>query len=94
MHEIYRFNPPIVHIDYSVVLTKALAMDNIFDSKPIIMQYLFHFIQEIYKKMKNIKIFKKKINKHSFEIIKNIELICFSTLLYKYIYKIFKKQIN
>lgn len=60
MHEMYRFNPPIVHIDYSVVLTKALTMDNIFDSKPIIMQYLFHYIQEINKKMKNLKIFKKK----------------------------------
>jgi len=60
MHEMYRFNPPIVHIDYSVVLAKALTMDNIFDSKPIIMQYLFHFIQEINKKMKNLKIFKKK----------------------------------
>ncbi len=26
--------PPIVHIDYSIALTKALAMDNIFDSNP------------------------------------------------------------
>lgn len=59
MHEMYGFNPPKVHIDYSVALIKALAMDNIFDFKPIIVHCLFHFVQAIYKEMKNLKIFKK-----------------------------------
>ena len=37
----------------------------------------FHFIQAIAKHMKSYGKIKSKITKYSFEIIKNIELICF-----------------
>lgn len=52
MHEMYGFNPPIVHIDYSVALTKSLDMDNIFDSKPIIVHCYFILYKQYTKKWK------------------------------------------
>ena len=34
-------------------------------------------MQAILKKMKNLKMVKTKLNKRAFEIIRNIELVCF-----------------
>ena len=41
------------------------------------MHCFFHFGQCIIKKLKQYKIIKKKLTKYGFEILKNIELICF-----------------
>ena len=79
----FNFNPKIVHIDYSKALTKALNEQHLFEKDPIIVHCFFHYVQSILKKMKALKLYKTKLNKRSFEIIRNIELICF--LPYKYI---------
>ena len=74
----YKFNPKVGHIDYSSSLRKVLLSDNLFNKKPIVIPCFFHFVQSIIKKMRyTLKIIKGKINKHSFEIIKNIEKINF-----------------
>ena len=77
LNEYYSFNPKIVNIDYSASLTKALQTDNIFKDKPIIIHCFFHFGQCIVKKLKELKIIKKKLTKYGFELLRNIEIICF-----------------
>ena len=77
LNEMFQFNPAITHIDFSQALRNALLTEGIFKKKPIIVHCFFHFVQNVVKKMKLYGIIKKKINKYSFEILKNIELICF-----------------
>ena len=77
MKDMYNFNPGVVHIDYSLSLRKAFLSENLYSKKPIIVHCFFHFIQAIVKKMKKLDIIKKNITKRAFEIIKNIEIICF-----------------
>ena len=77
LNEMYCFNPHIVHIDYSSSLTKALSIENIFNNKPIIVHCFFHFIQSIVKRMKKLNMIKTKLTKHAFEVLKNIEIVCF-----------------
>ena len=75
--EMYGFAPKIVNIDFSNSLHKLFSDDTVFKNKPIIIHCFFHFTQAIVKRMKKLSIIKSKINKHNFELIKNIELICF-----------------
>ena len=64
-------------VDYSYALRNTLLYKYVFKKSPIIIHCFFHFIQAIVKKLKELKIIQKKITKKSFELIKNIELICF-----------------
>lgn len=73
----FNFVPKIIPIDYSKSLRNALLSNEVFKTKPIIIQYFFHFVQFIVKKMKNLKLIKSRITKYSYEIIKNIELLAF-----------------
>ena len=77
LKEMYSFNPGVVNIDYSSSLTKALKTENIFENSPIIVHCFFHFCQAIVKHMKKYDILKTKMSKYAFEILKNVELICF-----------------
>ena len=77
LNEMYNFNPKVIHIDYSNALRKALLTENIFKNTPIIIHCFFHFVQSIVKHMKLYGLIKNKITKYSFEILKNIELLCF-----------------
>jgi len=77
LNEIFSFNPKVVHIDFSKALRSALLTENLFKSKPIIIHCFFHFVQNIVKNMKKNDLIKNKINKYSFEIIKNVEILCF-----------------
>ena len=77
MKEFYGFKPKVVHIDYSRALTNALNSEELFNPKPIIIHCFFHFSQIIINKMKNLNIIKSRMNKYSFTLLKNIELICF-----------------
>ena len=43
LHDIYKFNPKFMHIDYSKAERKALVQKNLFDSPPIIISCFFHF---------------------------------------------------
>ena len=71
------FEPKIVNIDFSNPLHKLFSDVALFKNKLIIIHCFFHFTQAIVKRMKKLKLIKSKINKYNFEIIKNIELICF-----------------
>ena len=73
----YNFNPKVIHIDYSNALRKALLTENIFKNTPMIIHCFSHFVQSIVKLMKLYGLIKNKITKYSFEILKNIELLCF-----------------
>ena len=77
MKEFYNFYPKVVHIDFSKSLTNAFKSDDLFIQKPIIVHCFFHFSQIIIKKMKSLNIIKSRMNKYTFSILKNIELICF-----------------
>ena len=86
LNNFYNFEPKIIHIDFSLSERKALNMDSLFKRPPIIISCFFHFSQSIFKKMKDYKIINKKLSKHAFCILRNIELICFINpdLLKKY----------
>ena len=60
LHEMFNFNPKVVHIDYSKPLLKALLTENLFNEKPIIIHCFFHFVENIVKYMKKYGIIKKK----------------------------------
>ena len=51
LHDIYKFNPKFMHIDYSKAERKALLQKNLFDSPPIIISCFFHFTQCLYRKL-------------------------------------------
>ena len=38
---------------------------------------MFHFSQDIIKKMKQLNIFKRKMNKRDYELFCNLEILCF-----------------
>ena len=92
LNDMFLFNPAVINIDYSASLTRALKTDNIFKKQPIIIHCFFHFVQAIVKNMKSNKIIIHKISKYSFEILKNIELICFIPSNYINSYAKFLKQ--
>lgn len=41
LHDMFNFNPKVVHIDYSNSLLKALLTENLFNEKPIIIHCFF-----------------------------------------------------
>ena len=54
-----------------------MLQKNLFNKIPVIISCFFHFTQCIYKKLKKYGLLKTKLNKRNFEILRNIELICF-----------------
>ena len=65
-----------MHIDYSISLTKSLKEANFF--KKIYYSSLFFSLRASnFKKNEKFKMVKTKLNQRAFEIIRNIELICF-----------------
>ena len=77
LNTFYKFNPEVIHIDYSKALRTALLKDNLFQTKSIIIHCFFHFVQAIVKNMKLNKLFKTKMSKRTFELLKNIKIVCF-----------------
>ena len=77
LKDFYRFNSPIINIDYSLSLEKVLSEKKLFDIKPKIIKCFFHFSQSIIRKMRNIKLLTKKLNKNTFVILNNIHIISF-----------------
>ena len=73
----FNFSPKVVHFDYSNSLLNALLTENLFIQKPIIIHCFFHLFENIVIYMKKYGIIKKNITKYAFEIIKNVELLCF-----------------
>ena len=77
LNEYFKFSPKIINIDYSLALFKALKNKNLFNNDCIIISCFFHFSQALIGKMERLKIFQKKLNKEAFEILLNIQIICF-----------------
>ena len=75
LKEMFEFNPPVVHIDYSLEIRKALKTENIFKKPPVIRIVFSLCSIDGYKNEENR--INKKIHKYAFEIIKNIKLVCF-----------------
>ena len=91
LHENYKFSPKNIHLDYCKALRNALLTENTFTQKPKLIHCFFHFVQNVVKRMKALKIIKSRINKRAFEIIKNVEIICFIKPSYIGDYKKFLK---
>ena len=66
LHDIFKFNPTIINIDYSVSLNSTLINNKIFDTNPIILNCFFHYTQALVRKMKQLNLFKNKNNSTSF----------------------------
>ena len=47
INNFYKFEPKIIHIDFSLSERKALNLDSLFKRPPIIISYFFHFSQSI-----------------------------------------------
>ena len=73
----YNLNPKIVHTDYEKALYSIFMKDNIFKHKILHSFCFFHYIKAIVEKMKKIYSKAKKLNKKSYEILKNIEILSF-----------------
>jgi len=72
--DFYGFNPSIINID-SLALDKFLNKKILFTNKPKIIKPFFHFSQSLIRKMKNLKILNKNLNKNAFAILNNIQII-------------------
>jgi hypothetical protein len=67
----------MVNTDFNRAQIKALKMCEFFEPKPYVVPCLFHYSQTIMIKFKELKIFKKKLNKKSYELLKNLEILAF-----------------
>lgn len=67
----------MVNTDFDKAQIKALKKCEFFEPKPYIVPCLFHYSQTIMKKFRELKIYKKKLNKRAYELLKNIELLAF-----------------
>ena len=73
----YDFAPITVTCDFDAAQIKALKECTNLKKKPYIITCLFHFTQTIIRKFKKYNIIKKSMNKHSYELLRNLELLCF-----------------
>ena len=73
----FPFNPCIIYTDFENSLAVAIRESNFFNNAIIYVRCFFHFMKAIREKMHKLGLFNKKMNKETFTIIKNIELIFF-----------------
>ena len=73
----YNFIPTIIHHDYEIALYSSFDNNKIFD-EPITHVFChFHYLKAIVDKMIQLKLTKRKLNKKSYMIIKNIQILSF-----------------
>jgi len=77
LKENYDFQPHIVHTDYEKALYINFLKNNIYDYKILQTICFFLFTKSIREKMVKLKLSKKKLPLKSYEVLKNIELLCF-----------------
>lgn len=77
MNENFQFFPKIIHVDYEKALQKAISNIIYFKDNVIHSRCFFHFSQMIREKLQETRICKIKLNRYTYEIISNVELICF-----------------
>ena len=73
----YNFCPATWTTVFDKAQIKALKTCESFKNKPYIVPCLFHYSQAILKKFKYLNIIKKKLDKHSYELLRNLEILCF-----------------
>ena len=66
---LYKFNPKFFNTDFDFSQIKALKNCSLFTSMPLIVSCLFHYSQAIIKKFKELKIFKKFLNKKAYTLL-------------------------
>ena len=77
LKENYDFQPRIVHTDYEKALYINFLKNNIYDYKILQTICFLLFTKSIREKMVKLKLSKKKLSLKSYEVLKNIELLCF-----------------
>lgn len=77
LNENFNFKPKIIMTDFEKALSSAIKKNKITKDTTIHIKCLFHFSQMISKKLSKAGMFKKKLNKISLEILRNIELLAF-----------------
>lgn len=77
LRAMYYFEPITINTDFDFSQIKAIKECEIFKKCPYIICCLFHFSQSIIKKMKELKLIKKKLNVRGYEILRNLEVLCF-----------------
>lgn len=77
LKENYNYYPIIIHHDYEYALYSSYDNNKIYEYKIKHVFCYFHYLNAIFDKMKKLKICKRKLNKKSYEIIKNIEILSF-----------------
>ena len=77
LKSLYSFSPIVVNTDFDNSQIKALKKCDAFIKPPYIVPCLFHYSQNITKKLKQYKIIKKKMNKRGIEILHNLQILCF-----------------
>ena len=80
IHDNYGFSPKIIHTDFEKSLHLAIENNINFKNKLIHSRCFFYFSKMIRGKLSQAGICKKKLTKDNFEIISNIELLCFISL--------------
>ena len=91
----YDFSPNCVTTDFEMAQIKALKTCELFIQKPYVICCVFHFSQAITRKMKELGVFKKKLNYRAYEILRNLEILAFIELdklndYYMFLKKIYK----
>ena len=96
LKENYNFIPDIIHTDYEYSLYTVFDNKNIFNKKIIHVFCFFHYIKAIKEKLIKLKVTKRRLNRISYEIIKNIEILSFlnNDILNKYIKFIIDKILS
>jgi hypothetical protein len=87
LKEFYNFKPKIINLDYSKALYNAIYKTKLFDKDCLIIRCFFHFSQALIRKMKELKLLNKKLNKVGFEILLYIQILSFlkPNLMQKYL---------
>ena len=73
----YNFSPSTVTLDFDRAQINSLKKIELFKNKPYLITCLFHFGQALFRKLQKLKMIKNKLNKRGYEIIKNLEILCF-----------------
>lgn len=71
----YKFAPISITCDFDKAQIKALKECYFFQKKPYIICCFFDFTQCIIKKFKEYHIIQKKLNKHSYELLRKVEIL-------------------
>ena len=92
---LYNFSPVAINTDFNMGQIKAIKNCTTFKQKPYVICCLFHFSQSILRELKEFNLIKKKLTNRAFEILYNLEILCFIEIrMIKEQFKILKDNIS